>query len=194
MLENYGMLLTISESRAFIGMVDSDASFVAQLTKLQLSLLIYVRSLLPGDPDAGDVAQQANAKIWEKKSDFVPGTNFRAWAFAIARFEVLNHRKKQARDARLRFSDELESIIADDDALPAGSLLSMQDSLRHCLMKMRDKDRQLLMHRYASSGTLLEFADQSGRSSGGLKVTLHRLRNALSECINRHRGLNEGTT
>ncbi|MCB9875929.1 MAG: RNA polymerase subunit sigma-24, partial [Planctomycetaceae bacterium] len=87
---------------------DRDSRFVNELTTNQLSLSLYVRSLLPGDSAAHDVAQQANAKIWEKRGEFELGTNFKAWAFSIARYEVLNYRKRQSRDARLVFSDDLE--------------------------------------------------------------------------------------
>ena len=60
------------------------------------------------------------------------------------------------------------------------------------LEKLRPQDRELLMHRYAKSGTLNEFAAQAGRSVGGLKVTLHRLRNALLECMQRQSRAQEG--
>lgn len=88
---------------------ERDAQFVTELTTNQLQLSLYVRSLLPGDSAAHDVAQQANAKIWEMRAEFELGTNFKAWAFSIARYEVLNYRKKQARDARLVFSCQSKS-------------------------------------------------------------------------------------
>lgn len=83
-----------------------DSEIVALLTQHQSAIRFYVSSLLPGEARAADVAQQANLTIWDKRSDFKPGTNFKAWAFSIARYEVLNFRKKEARDARLQFSDE----------------------------------------------------------------------------------------
>ena len=46
--------------------------------------------------------------------DFTLGTNFKAWAFSVARYEVLNYRKQQARDARLVFSEELEETFAEE--------------------------------------------------------------------------------
>lgn len=164
---------------------DSDAPFVTQLTAHQLALQLYVRSLLPGDGCASDVVQQANAKIWEKRTDFEPGTNFKAWAFSIARYEVLNHRKRQARDARLVFSDELEQVIASELVSTNIDFQERSEALRECLGKLRQKDRQLLLHRYSSRGTLAEYADTIGRSLGGLKVTLHRLRSVLLLCIER---------
>ena len=160
-----------------------DDAFVGQLTGIQMPLRLYVQSLLPGDSAARDVAQHANATIWQKRESFTPGTNFKAWAFAIARYEVLNYRKQQARDARLVFSEELEETFAEELATQGDDFDSRQEALRVCLGKLRPKDRELLLHRYARTGTLETFAAKSGRSVGGLKVTLHRLRNALLACI-----------
>jgi len=162
---------------------DHEARFLLELTNVQLPLRLYVQSLLPGDAAAHDVAQYANATMWEKRDTFELGTNFKAWAFAIARFEVLNYRKQQARDARLVFSDELEETFAEELAQQSDDLERRHAALKTCLGKLRDKDRGLLMHRYAKTGTLDEFARAAGRSVGSLKVTLHRLRNALLACM-----------
>lgn len=170
---------------------DPDAPFVAELTEHQLALQLYVRSLLPGDRSAHDVVQQANARIWEKRADFELGTNFKAWAFSIARYEVLNHCKQQARDARLVFSGELEEVIATEISAATLDPQARQEALRECLAKLRPQDRQLLLHRYASSATLSEYAERVGRSLGGMKVTLHRLRSALLACMERRMGTGE---
>lgn len=165
--------------------LDSDAAFVSLLTEHQLALQLYVRSLLPGDPAAGDVVQQANAKIWEKRADFELGTHFKAWAFSIARYEVLDYRKRQARDARMRFSDEVEELVATEMAESELDVSQRQLALRACLEKLKANDRQLLLHRYADSGSLAEYAAKVGRSVGGLRVTLHRLRSSLLTCMER---------
>lgn len=162
---------------------EHESEIVALLTEIQLPLRLYVQSLLPGDPSARDVAQHANATIWRKRGDFVLGTNFKAWAFSIARFEALNYRKQQARDARLVFSGELEKTFAAELAESGHGFERRQAALKECLDKMRPKDRALLMHRYSRAGTLQDYSERSGQSVGGLKVTLHRLRNALLACI-----------
>ena len=162
-----------------------DKQFVALLTEVQLPLTLYVQSLLPGDRQAGDVAQQANAKIWEKRNEFELGTNFKAWAFSIARFEVLNYRKQQARQSRLQFSDELEQTLAEDLATQDDGLAARQDALRQCLSQLGESERRLLLHRYATSGTLADYAAELNRSVSGLKVALSRLRRKLLDCITR---------
>jgi RNA polymerase sigma-70 factor (ECF subfamily) len=49
--------------------------------------------------------------------------------------------------------------------------------------KMRQVDRELLLERYWHRTRLQDFAVTSGRSVGGLRVTLFRLRTALKRCI-----------
>ncbi|MEM9365682.1 MAG: sigma-70 family RNA polymerase sigma factor [Planctomycetota bacterium] len=161
----------------------NDAEFVAELTRCQGSLAVYVQGLLPGDRAAADVLQQANAKIWEKREDFEIGTHFRAWAMAIARYEVLNYRKQQARDARLRFSDEMEQTLATELQDVSEDLNDRQEALRRCLDGIPSQQRELLFRRYAAEESLVEFAKRMGRSAGGLKVTLHRIRNRLADCV-----------
>lgn len=162
---------------------DPDSEFVAQLTAHQSSILFYVKSLLPGEARAADVAQQANLTIWEKREDFESGTNFKAWAFQIARYEVLNFRKKEARDARLQFSNELDEIMSEELRHLSDDLELRREALRVCLGKLRTADRELLVHRYFESSSLKDYAEMAGRSVGGLRVSLHRLRNALAGCI-----------
>ena len=162
-----------------------DSAFVAQLTECQVPLGLYVRSLMPGDRTAGDVVQQANAKIWEKRDEFQPGTNFKAWAMSIARFEVLNFRKQQARDARLTFSDDLEVTLASEIATMDDDFAERHEALKQCLQGLKADSRELLMWRYGSRETLAEFAERVGTTVGSLKVKLHRLRNSLAGCIER---------
>ena len=169
---------------------DQDSRFVALLTEHQAALRLYVASLLPGDPSAADVAQEANAKIWEKRADFEMGTNFKAWIFSIARYEVLNFRKREARDARLVFSEELEETFAEELGASDG-LEHRRDALKGCLAKLRPKDRELLLHRYSREGTLADYSEKTGQSIGGLKVTLHRLRNALLSCVQKQMAARE---
>lgn len=164
---------------------DPDSEFVSLLTEHQGAMRLYVASLLPGNPAAADVAQQANSTIWRKRDDFELGTNFKAWIFSIARFEVLNFRKQKARDARLVFSEDLEEIFAQELPDLEDDFDARQGALRSCLDELKTADRNLITHRYFKSTPLQDYADETGRSVAGVRVTLHRLRNRLQECIER---------
>jgi len=169
----------------------NDSDFVALLTEHQAAIRYYVSSLLPGDSRAADVAQQANLTLWEKRDDFESGTNFKAWAFAVARFEVLNFRKKEARDSRLLFSDELEEIMAGELASASEDFDIRREALSSCLKKLKPTELALIRHRYFESAPLKEFAAANNRSAAGLKVTLHRIRNGLAGCVERQQARRE---
>lgn len=161
---------------------DNDSELVALITAHQSALRMYIASLLPGECQAADVAQQANATLWRKRANFAIGTNFKAWMFSIARYEVLNFRKQQAR-SKLVFSDQLTELMANELVDQEDDLEARRQALRGCLSKLKPADQQLIQHRYFHRTPLKEYAEQVGRSAGGLKVTLHRLRNALQRCI-----------
>ena len=163
---------------------DRDAVFVALLAEHQLALKLFVNSLLPGDSSAADVAQEVSVTLWKKRTDFVVGTNFRAWVFQIARNHVSNHRRQQAREgSRIVFSDSLQDTIASELAEQGVDLQQRLSALRGCLQKLRQADRDLIQHRYFHQTPLKNYAAQIGRPVGSLKVTLHRIRNALAQCV-----------
>lgn len=164
---------------------DDEAEFVTMLTASQNAIALAVRALMPGERSVDEVVQQTNVKIWQKRGEFEAGTNFRAWAGAIARFEVLNYRKQQARDARIKLSDELEDIIVAEVAGIDDEILSRQSALHECLKGLKSESREMLLSRYSGEETLAQLAERVGRSVGGIKVTLSRLRTALLECIQR---------
>ena len=160
------------------------AEFVSLLTEHQADLWAFIITQLPGSPDVGDVLQKTNLTLWNKQSDFQPGTDFRAWALATARFEVLAHLKKHKRGNWLVFNDELLDTIATEapETIPESS--TRLNLLEQCLQKLRPNHRELLTHRYQSKEGLDVYSRQSGRSVSSLSVTLHRIRATLRKCIN----------
>jgi len=171
---------------------DTDATIVSLLTQHQPAIHLYVESLLPGDRAAEDVAQETNAIIWEKRGDFKLGTNFKAWAFAIARFQVRKYRYEQATESRLVFCEELEEVIAEEMADTLEGISDHHMALQECLQKLKPADRELIYHRYFKKSPLSEYGQKIGRSVGGLKVTLHRVRNRLQVCIEKRLALQKG--
>jgi RNA polymerase sigma-70 factor, ECF subfamily len=160
-----------------------DADIVALLMQHQQSLRLYIESLMPGDPQADDVAQESNTKIWEKRGDFEIGTNFKAWIFSIARFQVRKWRFRQAKDERLVFCDELEDTISEEIPNHLDELSLHQKALQECLKTLKPAHRELLHQRYFEKTSLEQYSAQVGRSVGVLKVTLHRLRSKLLTCV-----------
>ena len=160
-----------------------EAVFVGEITRFQTQLRAYIISLMPGASGAQDVLQETNLVLWEKRAKFEQGTNFRAWACAIARLEVKAHRRKMYRLGTTMLDEDLADQLAEplqsDEETPEEHL----QVLEHCLTRLRAPERELIEHRYFSKSTLDEFAATSGRSTETLRNSLYRIRAALRKCI-----------
>jgi RNA polymerase sigma-70 factor (ECF subfamily) len=161
------------------------AEFVRLLTEHQAVLRGYIRALIPSASDVGDVLQNTNLALWERRRDFVPGSNFKAWAFTLARYRALEHRRALRRDHRLVFDDELLDLLAKtaEHGFDADGLERKRRALNHCLKQLKDRDRALLASRCSRGCTLEEYSLADGRSPGSLRVILNRLRTILRRCV-----------
>lgn len=164
--------------------VSQQAEFVGQITRHQTALRAYIISLMPGMDGVSDVLQETNVVLWEKRGKFQPGTNFRAWACAIARYEVKTHRRKMLSHGLTLLDEDLAEQLADRGEETPEKLDERLRALDKCISRLDDDGRQLVEHRYHSEASLEEFAIRSGRSAESLRVTLFRIRAALKKCIN----------
>lgn len=157
--------------------------YVELMIAHQDKLRAFIYSLMPNSPDVGDVLQNTNAVLWQKRDKFEEGTNFLAWAFKIARYQVRHQHGRVKRDGRLVFSDKLISLIAETTPTDPSSLDRQMAALDGCLAKLTDKQRELINERYTPGRTLEQHAAELGRSAGSLRIALHRIRDILKTCV-----------
>ena len=157
-------------------------AYVKLMTEHQGNLRAFIVSLMPGSPDIADVLQETNAALWQKRGKFDSGTNFTAWAFQIARYEVYRQRDRTKRLGRLGFSDKIMEMIAEMDPPeePENELLV---ALEGCLGKLTDTQRELVYQRYTPGNSLEQHASETGRSAGSLRIALLRIREMLKSCV-----------
>ena len=170
--------------------------FVALLIDHQQIIRSFIITQMPGSPDVRDILQEVNILLWEKMKTFERGTNFGAWACTMARYKVLEHRRREARRNQLLvFNDELSrSLAAGATSREPEDLEEKIRALNDCLGKLSDRHRRLVEARYkASSNTMTQIAAETGRSRESLRVTLSRIRRTLRDCI-RKQLLREGGT
>ena len=66
-----------------------DTEFIDQFVTTQRRVYLFLLAQL-GNPDiAEEVLQNTNVVIWSKWKNFEPGTNYIAWVYRIASFEVM---------------------------------------------------------------------------------------------------------
>lgn len=160
-----------------------DNDLAREIRDLQPGLREYIAGLLGGLDGADDLVQETNLFLWSKREDFVPGTNFRAWAMRVAWFKVMAERRDRARQGKVVFSEPmLEQLAARAvERLPESD--ARLGALRHCLEKTRPQDRRILEWKYGRSASLTELAASTGCAAAALHKTISRLRIALRHCV-----------
>lgn len=156
--------------------------FVLALTQAQPAIYACIYSLLPDRGTAHDLLQETNLTLLRKVDDFELGTNFTAWATRIARYHVLNHRKKMNRD-RLVFDDSLFEELCARQTERNDELCRYTEAMRTCLQKMPTSQREILEQRYAPGGSVTTLAKAHQKSVGAISQLLYRLRQALMDCV-----------
>ncbi len=137
---------------------------------------------MPGSPDVSDVLQETNLSLWKSRERYQPGSNFIAWAFTIARLEVLHQRDRAKRLGRILFSQELTQVLADETPHDLAHKDYMQ-ALDSCMAKLTDSQRDIIEARYQPGLTLEIHARLTGRNPGALRAALLRIRESLRQCV-----------
>ncbi len=166
-------------------------AFVQELIEVQRGLYTYIFRLLPNVTDANDVLQETNLVIMRKQSEYQLGTNFAAWAAAIARNQVLSFRLKMQRD-RLFFDEQLLDQLAVSGLKRIGNLNPMLEALGHCKDKLNSLDQDLLEHRYGDGLSVSQLATAVGRTPRAISQALYRIRITLMQCIKQFVASEEG--
>ena len=161
-----------------------DEEFVRLFTRHQRPLFLYLLARVPNPVEAEEILQETNIVIWRKFEQFVPGSNFLAWAMQIAKYEVLKYRERHQRD-KLQFSEEAVSQLADEEAEDPAYWEARRQALAKCLGKLRAKDRELIERRYSPGQSGLGVAELMERPVNSVYQSLGRIRRTLLECIQR---------
>jgi RNA polymerase sigma-70 factor (ECF subfamily) len=153
----------------------ADAKFRQDL----LALIPQIRAMArmqAGDPAAADdLAQDALAKAWQARADFAPGTNLKAWVFAILRNQFLSGRRRAWRVLPLAPEEAERSLVATGDPSSALEL----NEMRMALSALPHEQREALILVGAAGLSYEEVADICGCAVGTIKSRVSRARDTL---------------
>ena len=161
--------------------------FVHLLIEMQPKLRSFIGHLMPMADIRADLVQEVNMVIWKKRGSFTMSgdraRSFRNWAYTIARFVVMSHRKRARRDGQMVFGEDLLETLACDFEESDPAIAERMPALRRCLQKVPANERKLLLERYSQHGAVEHQARTEGRSAAALRGMLFRLRIALRRCV-----------
>jgi RNA polymerase sigma-70 factor (ECF subfamily) len=156
-----------------------DEHFFRLYAENEVALHTFVRSLLPTREDATEVMQEVMVALWRGIDSAV---EFRPWAFGVARNLALMHLRKKARDRHV-FDEELVNRLADLAEREEPALAAQREALADCLQKLPVAQRELVLTAYAEGVRIDQLAEGRGQTPMSLYKLLHRIRQALHQCV-----------
>jgi RNA polymerase sigma-70 factor, ECF subfamily len=77
----------------------------------------------------------------------------------------------------------LLEILATEGIALTADLPKRHSALRQCLGKLSGDQRDLILRRYTSGGSVKKLSQEIGRSTGSISQSLYRIRTTLFDCI-----------
>ncbi len=161
--------------------------YVQLLSANQRKIYAYILSLVANFSDADDILQETSRFLWEKFDQYESGTDFLAWARAVAFYRVKEFRRRNARDRIVLFDDQtIEEIQIDSQSQSDIQITDHYLSLlRDCLRKVARPDLDLIQLKYFQNIKIREIAERIGRKTQSVYRSLARIQNQLQQCIDR---------
>ena len=158
------------------GLAGDAAAHRALLAELgRLLRRYYARRLGFGTPEAEDLVQETLIAVHTRRATYDPQQPFTAWAYAIARYKMIDHLRR----AKVRPSSPLEE--ADELFTDGGAEdLVVKRDLDKVLAEVSARTSALIRDVKVEGLSTREAAEKHGLSETAVKVAVHRGLKALT--------------
>jgi RNA polymerase sigma factor (sigma-70 family) len=158
---------------------EADEAFRKELLSNLPHLRAFARGL-SGRPDyADDLAQEAAIKAWTARERYTPGTNMRAWTFAILRNHYLSELRRNRRQTDLDEGVAERMLVMDADQEGGLHLSDMETALS----QLAPERREAVMLVGAGGFTYEEAAEIANCAVGTMKSRVARARAELNRLL-----------
>lgn len=171
------------------------AAFEDVVRRFELPLRAWLASHAPPGVDVDEIAQRSFVASFTRLAEFELGTNFAAWLFTIARYQLRTEttRLRRIADYHARYGpDLLQRELDRRVAEPLEGAVQRFEDLNRCLDKLADPLRRFVTWRYEEEIPLEEMAQRCGRSVAAVKKQLWKVRQQLQRCVEARAATAEG--
>ena len=151
--------------------IGADSAAFSRLVGPYVTLLRrYLGRFTAESTDADDLTQETLLTAWRRLADFDGRGRFKAWLFAIAHREFLQHAR-----SRRRFWRAVSRMRAEPmPAVASGEAASASSDLERLLDALDDETRALLLLSRGVGLTHAEIAEATGKPLGTVKSIITR--------------------
>lgn len=153
-----------------------------EMASIQPRLYGFILKRLADREQTLEVLQRTNLVLCRKADEFERGSSFAAWAFTIAKFQVMAWRKSEGA-GRLIFTDQVNDLLdrsVEDESQSVDARIPL---LRRCLDQLREVDRTLIQRRYRDGEPIAPIAESLSKSIDAVSMQLSRVRRQLGDCV-----------
>jgi RNA polymerase sigma-70 factor (ECF subfamily) len=157
--------------------LDGDAQATrALLTEMGKHLrAFFSRRLYDGGADAEDLVQETLIAIHAKRATWDRAQSFSAWAYAVARYKLIDHLRRTRRHKHLPLEDA--GVLFADENVEEGAVKS---DLKRMLSILPERQRRLIEDVKVNGASVAEAAAKLGYSETAAKVAIHRSMKTLT--------------
>lgn len=149
------------------------------LTALRPALAGFFKRRLAGhDADTEDLVQDCLIAIHAKRATYDRSRPFTAWAYAIARYKLIDHLRRQGRRVSVPIEDA--HVLLADHTIEDGVV---RRDLGKLLSTLPRRQRRLVEDVRLGGYSVAEAAARNGFTEGAAKVSVHRSLKTLSASI-----------
>jgi len=149
---------------------DKNEQITVQWAQSQPLIAAFISSLVPDFHDADDI--------------------FVAWAIGIAKNEILRYQSKQGNRGLLDIGavDAVTQVYTKESSTIHDTRIDLRNAISTCMSRLKGKWQQIMDMYYLREQSAARIAQQLGMTRNNVFVTLHRIRIALRDCVNRRLG------
>jgi RNA polymerase sigma-70 factor (ECF subfamily) len=144
----------------------------------------FVGAFIHNFSDAQDIVQEVAKAAVEAIDSYDLDKPFTPWILGVARFKVIDHLRKHGKDRHI-FDNDAINRVAGAYAKRNDELDDMKSALADCMQSLSKRERQALDLRYVDDAKPAEIAKQMRVNAVTARVLLHRIRQALADCVKR---------
>ena len=159
-------------------------SFTQLLVSNQRKIQAFILVLVQNVADAEDVYQETMLEMWNKFHSFEIGTDFVAWANAIARNKAFTFRKKY-RSSRMLYNDRVYDILGNIAEKRINVLNDHIDVLTDCIQKLSHNEIFFLKLRYENDMTFQKISSILGKTPPAIYHIMSVIHSKLALCVRR---------
>ncbi len=143
----------------------------------------FVYQMLRNSSLAEEVAQEVFLRLYRDREKYEPTAGFRTFLFTIARNLCLDHLRSPKSKEQPLEDYQLENLEASSDSENELFEKATKEQVEECLSKLKDEQRECLLHRTVSEMSYEEIAKATGLTLSAVKTHIFRAKKALEECV-----------